>query len=88
MAAITRAYMIFEKLDMENAKDDGQALSFWKDFWYSPDELQEYVRVKDTDEDINRLGPQVVSLYRETFPLLFGFVSSQYKKTSPLRIPL
>ena len=64
-------------------------LSFWDDFWFSPEELQQYIRVKNTDEtQLQKLCPLALGNYRESFLVLFKFLKEQFDKSRQIRIPL
>jgi hypothetical protein len=89
LAKLTIAYQTYERTQTQIGADDLQILAFWKDFWWSPEVIQQFIRaVTQEDEDKRRLVAHVVSIYREAFPMIFNFFSEEYDKSQQLHIPL
>jgi len=89
LAKFTKAYQIYEKLPISTEVRDLDMLDFWKDFWWSPEVIQQFIRASRSDmEDKKRFAPHVVSLYRETFPQVFSFFRDEYEKSRLFDIPL
>jgi hypothetical protein len=89
LTKLTLAYQTYERLQRPIGGSDLEDLSFWKDFWWTPEVMQQFVRVVTSEsEDKRRLVAHVVSLYREAFPLIFSFFKEEYDKSQQLHIPL
>ncbi|MGA2308403.1 MAG: ATP-binding protein [Candidatus Bathyarchaeia archaeon] len=89
LAKLTTTYQAYEKIPRSIGGSDLQILSFWKDFWWSPEVIQQFTRAVALEyEDKRRLVAQVVSIYREAFPLVFNFFKEEYEKSQQLHIPL
>ena len=89
LARLTITYQAYERIQRQIESDDLQVLSFWKDFWWSPEVIQQFIRALALEyEDTRRLVAHVVSIYREAFPMIFNFFSEEYEKSQQLHIPL
>jgi hypothetical protein len=89
LAKLTIAYQAFERIPRDISGNDLQILSFWKGFWWSPEVIQQFIRAVTLEyEDKKRLVAQVVSIYREAFPLVFNFFKEESEKSQQLHIPL
>ena len=86
---LTMAYQAYERLRMPMNEEDTRVLIFWKSFWWSPEVMQQFVRaVSSETEDRKRLVPHVMSIYREAFPVILGFISDEIDKSTILHIPV
>lgn len=89
LARLTKAYQVYEKLPVKTEVSDLGALAFWKDFWWSPEIIQQFVRACTSElEDKKRAASHIVSLYREAFPQIFGFFKDEYEKSRQFHIAL
>lgn len=89
LAKLTKAYQIYEKLPTDTGASDIDILGFWRDFWWSPEVIQQFARACTSDlEDKRRAAPHVVALYREAFPQIFSFFKDEYEKSRQFHIPL
>lgn len=88
LAKLTKAYQIYEKLPVEVEKPYIDILQTWKDFWWSPEIIQQFVRANDEIHDMRRAAPHIISLYREAFSKIFGFFKEEYEKSRQFHIPL
>ena len=88
LAQLTKAYQIYEKLLIKVDVTDLDVLNFWRDFWWSPEVIHQFVRACTDVDDVRRATPHIVSLYREAFPHIFGFFKEEYEKSRQFHIPL
>ena len=89
LALLTRSYQIFEKLPIATGASDLESLRFWKDFWHSPETIQQFIRASSLEsDDTKRLVAHVVSLYREAFTAIFCFFKTEYEDSRLFSIPL
>jgi hypothetical protein len=89
LARLTKAYQVYERLPVATEVSDLDTLTFWKDFWWSPEIIHQFVRSCTTDlEDKRRVALHIVSLYREAFPQIFGFFREQYEESRQFHIAL
>jgi hypothetical protein len=89
LAKLTKAYQAYEKLQPSTNISDVEVLGFWKDFWWSPEIIQQFVRACTSDlEDKKRAASHMISLYREAFPQVFSFLKEEYEKSRQFHIAL
>ena len=76
-------------MSIDSEKKDLETLYFWKDFWKSPEVVQQFIRAYSPDSDATKRPPaHIVSLYREAFPQVFGFFKEEYERSRQFRIPI
>lgn len=89
LAKLTKAYQVYERLPVSTEVSNLDTLTFWKDFWWSPEIIQQFVRACTSDlEDKRRAGLHIVSLYREAFPQVFSFFKDEYEKSRQFHVSL
>jgi len=89
LARLTKAYMAYERLPAKARIGDTEVLSFWKDFWWSPEIIQQFMRASTSGiEDGRRVVPHIVSLYREAFPQILNYFRDEHEKSRQFHIPL
>ena len=88
LAKLTKAYKTYEKLPVKVRVSDIEVLDFWKDFWWSPEAIHQFIRACTEIDDNRRAAPHIVSLYREAFPQIFNFFRDEYEKSRQFHIPL
>ena len=64
----------------------GGDLTFWKDFWFFPDEIAEFQNVLSDEEDCRRKIWYVMGVYRDAFNVLFPFVRKEYQSLNSVHI--
>lgn len=88
LSSLTRAYLFFEQISLPEDTHGHVVLHFWDDFWWSPEIMQQCLRLIESDEDVLVRAPIFRSLYGEAFPQLFEFFRRQYEQSRRIRIPL
>jgi len=88
LAKLTSAYMSYERIRIPYRKKSLNILWFWKDFWWSPETIQQFVRAIRSELDVKRKAPLVLALYREAFPQVFNFFKDEYENSKQFHIPL
>jgi hypothetical protein len=89
LARLTKAYQSYENVPISVEAKNIEILYFWKDFWKSPEVIQQFIRACSSyTEDIKKTAPHVVSLYREAFPQLFSFFKEEYEKSRQFHVPI
>ena len=63
-----------------------QGLSFWGDFWYSPEEISKFQELLANEDECERRIWYVVSIYRQAFNVLLGFISKEYRSLDSVHI--
>lgn len=89
LGRLTLAYQTYERLRLPISGGDVKTLLFWKNFWWSPEVIQQFVRAASSESENKRhVVAHVISIYREAFPLILGFLKEEYDKSTVLHIPI
>ena len=88
LARLTGAYMVYEGVHRPLATATLSVLSFWRDFWWSPESVRQFIRAVVTDLENRRKIALVGTLYREAFTQIFNFFKSEYENSKQYHIPV
>jgi len=88
LAKLTRAYMVYERVHGSLGRKTPQVLSFWRDFWWSPESVGQFTRAVWTDLEGGRKIALVGALYREAFAQILKFFKDEYENSKQYHIPV
>jgi hypothetical protein len=88
LAKLTGAYMVYEGVRKPLARKTLFTLSFWTDFWWSPESVRQFVRAVTTDFEGKRKIALVGALYREAFAQILDFFKEECENSRQYHIPV
>jgi hypothetical protein len=88
LVKLTKAYQAYEKFQPSTDVGNLEVMGFWKDFWWSPEVIQQFLRACTELDDKRRAASHIISLYREAFSQLIGFFKEEYERSRQFHIPL
>jgi hypothetical protein len=88
LAKLTGAYLVYERVHRPLAGKTLHVLSFWRDFWWSPESIRQFIRAVRTDLEGRRKVALVGALYREAFAQVLNFFKGEYENSKQYHIPV
>jgi hypothetical protein len=88
LAELTGAYTVYEGVHKPLFRKTLSVLSFWRDFWWSPESVRQFVRAVTTDLENRRKIALVGALYREAFAQILNFFKDEYENSKQYHIPV
>jgi len=90
LALLTKALARFLGLEVAHKDDMGFMKEFWKDFWFSPGEVSEFINQAERFGEL-RLDEHVwysCMVYRDAYTVLLGFFEDEVDKSRYMMIPI
>jgi DNA replication protein DnaC len=70
----------------ENYSEEQETLYFWRDFWYFPNDISDFLNWLSDEETCVRKIWNTVGLYSQAFKTIFQFTKKEYKALSSVHI--